>query len=89
MRLQNKTQLTVIAKGTQQSRDGKNTYYRATVLQGMESGMLSCSQEVYDLLDVGKEYTLATEYNSEYKSYRIVGVDSSSYGNNKTASAAK
>lgn len=63
-----------IAKGTTESKDGKTTYYRVTILQGMESGMLSCTQDVYDNIEVGKTYDFNVEYNGEYKSFRVVGI---------------
>lgn len=64
----------IIAKSTEQSKDGKTTYYRLTILQDTESGKLSCPEEVFEKVDNRREYLFNMQFNDEYKSFRIIGV---------------
>ncbi len=74
MKLESTMKAEVLVKSTTQSKDGQTTYYKLTVLQGAESGMLSCPEDVYNKVSDRKEYIFDTQYNDEYKSFRIVGV---------------
>ena len=74
MKLESTMKAQVIAMGTEQSRDGKTTYYRIAILQGMETGKLGCPEDVYNKIEKGKEYTFITQFNDEYKSFRITGL---------------
>lgn len=74
MKLDSTMEAEVLVKSTTQSKDGQTTYYKLTILQGAESGMLSCPEEVYKKVDDRKEYIFNTQYNDEYKSFRITGV---------------
>lgn len=82
MRLASTMKAKVIAKGTTKGSDGKE-YYRVTVLQGMESGILGLPLDAYNLVKVDEETVFNTEYNSEYKSFRITGIAADNY-NTKT-----
>lgn len=61
----------VLAKEATLSSDGKNTYYKLAVLVGAEAGNVSCSKEVYDLVEVDKNYDLTAVFNSEYKTFKF------------------
>ena len=75
MKLGSVSHVTVIAKGEPtRSIDGKTEYFKITVLQGAEAGQLSCPQDVYLGLSVGKEADLMLEYNDQYKSLKVVGI---------------
>lgn len=90
MRLVSTMKAKVIAMGTTKSKDGQTTYYRVTILQGMESGMLSVPEDTYKLITPDKEFVFNTEYNSEYKSFRITGIAAENYSaanNAKTPSS--
>ena len=64
----------VLAKEATQSKDGQNTYYKATVLIGTEAGSVSCSKDVYDLIENDKTYDMSAVYNSEYKTFKFENV---------------
>ena len=74
MKLESTMKAEVIAKSSDKSKDGQTTYYRLTILQGSESGKLSCAQDVYDKVENRKEYAFITQFNDEYKSFRIIGM---------------
>lgn len=73
MKLDSTMKAEVLVKSTTQSKDGQTTYYKLTILQGAESGMLNCPEEVYNKVENRKEYIFNTQYNDEYKSFRITG----------------
>jgi hypothetical protein len=73
MKLESTMKAEVLVKSTTQSKDGQTTYYKLTILQGAESGMLSCPEDVYNKVSDRKEYIFDTQYNDEYKSFRILG----------------
>lgn len=64
----------VLAKQATKSKDGQSTYYKLTVLQGAEAGQLSCSESVFNSVKEGEKTAFAVEYNSEYKSLKLVSV---------------
>jgi hypothetical protein len=57
------------------SQDGKSTYYDigVTVLSTGEAGTFSCTEELYALVDLLKEYQFIAQYNSDYKTFRLIG----------------
>lgn len=61
----------VLAKEATLSSDGKNTYYKLAVLVGAEAGNVSCSKEVYNLVETDKSYDLSAVFNSEYKTFKF------------------
>ncbi len=65
----------VISKNERESRDGKTKYYNLAVVQDGQAGNISCTEEVYDLInELMKEVELQLTYNDEYKSLRITGI---------------
>ena len=74
MKLDSTMKAEVLVKSTTKSKDGQTTYFKLTILQGAESGMLSCPEEVYNKVTDRKEYIFDTQFNDEYKSFRITGV---------------
>ena len=65
----------VISKNENESRDGKSMYYNLAVVQNGQAGNISCTKEVYDLInELMREVELQLTYNDEYKSLRITGV---------------
>lgn len=65
------SEIMVISKSSEPSKDGTKTYYRLAVLAGTEAGMLPCSKELYDSVKVGETYDFETAYNDTYKSFRL------------------
>lgn len=74
MKLNGLMKVDVIGKGTEESKDGRTTYYRLLVKQGMEAGKLGCTEDVYNLIKEGETYTFSTQFNDEYKSFRVTGL---------------
>lgn len=75
MKISMKSELLVLAKcAPTHSKDGQNTYYKLTVLQGQEAGQVSCPLEVYNSIKEGGKMLFNMEYNSEYKSLRLLGI---------------
>lgn len=77
MKIQSQGTALVLAKT---SRDGfsnnkPTTYYNlAILLNNNEAGNISCSEEAYQEAVPNKTYILYYEFNSEYKTLRVVGV---------------
>lgn len=73
MKIQSQGTALVLAKN---SREGSNRqiYYNLAVLINNEAGNISCSQEAYEDAILYKTNILYYEYNSEYKSFRVVGI---------------
>lgn len=74
MKLNGTMTVKVIGKGIEKSRDEKTVYCRLLVMQGMEAGKLGCPDDVYNLIKEGETYTLNTQFNDEYKSFRVIGI---------------
>ena len=72
MKIQSQGTGLVLAKT---SREGTNRqiYYNLAVLFNNEAGNLSCTPEAYEDVTLYKENVLFFEYNSEYKSFRVIG----------------
>lgn len=64
----------VIGKSKDVSKDGRTTYYRLTLMQDPEAGKLSCSEEIYDMVQKGSTYTFKAQFNDEYKSFRLIDI---------------
>lgn len=75
-KIQNVTKLFVVKKvSSVWERDGKSgKSFKMIVLQGDNSETLNCSEEVFNLVEEFKEYHFVTDFNTDYKSLRIVGV---------------
>lgn len=65
------SKIKVISKTTSRSKDGQNTYYKLGVLVGSEAGMLSCPQDIYESVEINKDYEFETAYNDQYKTFRL------------------
>lgn len=63
----------VISKTHSTNKEG-NTFYKLGVLSGSEVGMISCSEEIYNSVEVDKMYDFVTVYNDSYKSFRLNSV---------------
>lgn len=73
-----KSELMVLAKcEPTKSKDGQSTYYKLTVMQGQEAGQVNCPESVYLSVSVGKSAVFNMEYNSEYKSLKLLGIAAS------------
>ena len=89
MKIQSSAKLQVIAKGDPtKSLDGKNTYYNITVLQGAEAGQLSVSEDIYNILKIGEQVSLVLEYNDQYKSLKVTGIDYNASSSSHPATTA-
>ncbi|MDD6811687.1 MAG: hypothetical protein PUD93_07480 [Lachnospiraceae bacterium] len=73
MKIQSNAKLNIIAKNERQATDGKSYYNVAVLLEG-QAGNLSCTEDVYNDAVVGVENDVILEYNSEYKSLRLIAV---------------
>ncbi len=78
MKITMKTELLVLAKCEPKlSKDGQTTYYKLSVMQGEEVGQVNCPESVYVSVSTGKPEVFNVEYNSEYKSLRLLGIAAS------------
>lgn len=65
------SKISVVSKVKTPSKDGNTTYYKLGCLVGSEAGMLSCSEDIYNEVEIGKTYDFETLYNDSYKSFRL------------------
>lgn len=65
----------VLTKESTKSQDGNSTYYKIGIMSGSELGNMSCSKDVFDMVETDKAYDIAATYNSEYKSFKFEKVD--------------
>ena len=74
MKIVNTTKLFVMNKiATQGIKDPSKTFYKLVVSQDEDAGSISCPEEVYNSIEVGKVATLVTEFNEKYNSFKVVG----------------
>lgn len=72
MKITNVTRVKVLAKASRQSTsDPSKTFYQLAIMSGSEAGNLSCSAEVYNLVEEMHDYDFETTFNTEYKSFSI------------------
>lgn len=64
----------VVGKAANDSKDGEKTYYKLAVGQGGEAGSISCTEDVYNTVQEMQHYVFGLEYNDQYKTLRIVGM---------------
>ncbi|MCD8122902.1 MAG: hypothetical protein LUE65_11855 [Clostridiales bacterium] len=67
---------TLINAKSEESRDGKNTYYKVSLDQNGEAGSMSCNKDVYDLVAGGQlekysEIDFQAVYNDQYKNMQV------------------
>lgn len=60
----------VIARHTKDGKDGKK-YFSVAVDNGSESEDISCTEDVYNSVVIGKKNALVGQYNSQYKYFRF------------------
>ncbi len=78
MKILMKSELMVLAKcEPTKSKDGQTTYYKLLVMQGQEAGQLNCPESAYFSVRVGEKTVFNLEYNSEYKSLKLLGIAAS------------
>lgn len=63
--------ITVISKIATPSKDGTKKYHKLGILTGSEAGMLSCSEEIHNVVEVGRTYEVEYVFNDQYNSFRI------------------
>lgn len=72
MKIINKTNLTVVAKATSKSQDGKTTYYRLACLQNGQATNVSVPEELYNSIPDGfVDAVFNTSYDDKYQSFKI------------------
>lgn len=68
----------VLATTSTQSKDGQNTYYKASLMDliSKEAGSISCSKEVADMVEPMTEYKCTATFDNTYNppSFRITMV---------------
>ena len=62
--------LLVIAHHIKDGKEGKK-YYSIAVDNGSESEDISCTEDVYNTVVVGKKNALVGQYNSQFKYFRF------------------
>lgn len=83
MRINTTSKVLVIAKNERQGSNSK--YYDVAVLVDGQAGNFSCSEDAYEMITVNAMNEVIWQYNTEYKSFRIVGiVPSDNTGSDKT-----
>ena len=75
-KIANVTKLLVIKKVSNTwEKDGKTgESHKLVVLQGDNAETLPCAKDVLPLVEDYKEYNFITEFNTDYKTLRIIGV---------------
>lgn len=71
MKINAETTLNVLAKSTALSQDGTKTYYRLTVMQEVEAGIVSVTEDIFKAVETGRAYKFYVQYNDAYKSFSI------------------
>ena len=72
MKIRGKVQLQVVAKKEEPSKDGTKLYKRLGVMTSdFEVGMLSCKEDIYNMVEAGKSYMFVTVYNDQYNSFSL------------------
>ena len=72
MKIRGEVTLQLVAKKEEPSKDGTKMYKRLGVLsKDFEVGMLSCNEEIYKQVEVGKTYIFGTCYNDQYQSFTL------------------
>lgn len=57
------------------SQDGKTDYFDLGVVSRTgEAGTFGCTKEVYEDIALMKEYCFVAQFNTEYKTFRIISV---------------
>ena len=77
MKIKNVTEklFIVTKKETVGKNDPNAKFYKLGVMtESDELGEVSCGKDIFDLVEKGKEYVFAVEFNTEYKSYKIIGL---------------
>lgn len=76
MVISNVTKLFVVTKKeTVSAKDPSRKFYKLGVMTADdELGEISCSEDVYNSVEKGKEYNFVTAFNDTYKSFRIEGI---------------
>lgn len=71
MKIRSNGKLKVLAKN---SREGQNrqTYFNLAILIDGEAGNMSCTEEAFDSAKLDAVNDVTFEYNSEFKSLRII-----------------
>ena len=70
MRLDSNFSLMVLAKHTKDGKEGKK-YFSIAVDNGSESEDISCTEDVYNAVVVGKNNAFVGQYNSQFKYFRF------------------
>ena len=65
----------VLTKESTKTQDGNSTYYKIGIMSGSELGNMSCSKDVFDIVETDKSYDISATYNSEYKSFKFEKID--------------
>lgn len=81
MNVENVTKLTVLQKIANAGiKDPSKTYYKLLVMQDEDAGVINCTQEVHDAVEVGKTFPFVTLYSEKYGSFRITDIVKSTAG---------
>lgn len=76
MVISNVTKLFVVTKKeTVSAKNPSRKFFKLGVMTSDdELGEISCSEEIFNSVEKGKEYNFTTSYNDTYKSFRIEGI---------------
>ena len=69
MKLTANARIKVLAKIETKSADGKNTYYKLTVMQGVEAGQHKCTENVFNFVKEGVDYDVEVLIDDAYENY--------------------
>ena len=70
------TTVMVLARNETPSNDGKTNYYNLAIMTDEgQAGNMSCTRDVYELVEPMKVQTFVAEYNDTYKSFRLLKLD--------------
>lgn len=72
MKLESKAEVKVLA--LQEGEYNNKPTYKVTIQQGVEAGTVSCSRDVFNAVQPGKDYIVVVLYNDQYKTSQFTGV---------------
>lgn len=77
MKIKNVTEkMLIVTKKITSAKDNPDLkYFKLGVMtEDDELGEVSCGKEIFELVEKGKEYSFSVVFDTQYKSYKIVGL---------------
>lgn len=76
MKINSKFNAQLLSSSVTTSKDGRNFYHITIFVPSSgEAGQMNVTEDLYNNLVTGSEYTFVAEWNDKYNSFRVIGVD--------------